>query len=77
MRATPVVVVPILAEDGEDLAFCDDEHVIEALTAHTAEQSFAVRIGQSRRMHPMETVHLNVFVSPISFTRCSDASSSS
>ncbi len=77
MRATPVVVVAILAQNGVELAFCDDEHVIETLAAHTAEQPFAMSVGQSRRMHPMETVHLNVFVSPISFTRCSDASSSS
>jgi hypothetical protein len=77
MWATPVVIAGVLTEDGQELVFRDDEHVIEAVPAHTAEQAFAVGVGQSRRMHPMKTVRLNVFVSRISFTRCSDASSSS
>lgn len=45
VRAVPVAVVDVLAHDVVKVLPSEDQHVIEALVAHTSHESLSVRVG--------------------------------
>ena len=57
MRALIVVMLTVLAENSGQMAFGDDEHPVEALSAYRSHPALRDRIGVSLQLHMVPTVH--------------------
>jgi hypothetical protein len=60
MRSALVVVHDELAQDGEQVPRAVDQYPVQTLPAHGAHPAFRIRVGPSRRMHPMARVGIDL-----------------
>jgi hypothetical protein len=61
MTSGMVIVVEVLGQDAVQMPFVEHEDMIQTIAAYTADNSFTIRVGVSRRLHRIVTVRSERF----------------
>jgi hypothetical protein len=60
-----MVIGEVTGQDSAQVSVAQDENVVETLAADRTDQAFGERVGQSNRLHTLQTVLSEAFGSPI------------
>jgi hypothetical protein len=67
MRSLLIEVFDVLIEHSKKMALTKDEHVVEAFTAHAADEALADRVGVRRTKRCLQDFHSSAFGNTIEF----------
>ena len=77
MNSRAMLVAAIAGQDLPQMFLVQHYHMVEAFSPDASDQPFDIRIGVTRRLHPMSPLRHDVSTSPIRFIHWSVRSSSS
>ena len=65
MRPRLVIIGEIQAKDAHQVSLVEHDDVIQTLSPNRPNETFAIRIGLRRQLHPMVPIRRDFFRSPI------------
>ena len=60
MRSGTVVIAKVAAQNRQQVAFVEDDYVIETFSTDGTDDPFDIRVGVGRRMHPIRIMSNDV-----------------